>query len=444
MGKTIYFLGIGGIGMSALARFYMQRGERVAGYDHARTALTDSLQTEGAQIHFDEDINQIPTDVDFVIYTPAIPTDSQEFIYFQEKGIPMYKRSQMLGKLAQGFPTVAVAGTHGKTTTTAMIAQLLLPYRRLLAFIGGIAKNFDGNFLLHHNYDTVVAEADEFDRSFLTLFPTIAVITSMDADHLDIYGDKQQLMESFQLFANQIDKNGYLIIHEAVADKINHPHKLVYGVGDKCDFRISAVEMHENRASFTLATADFCYQKIEMRVSGMHNVLNAAAACAVGSIMQLTETQIKTQMNDFRGVKRRFDYQIETEDLVFIDDYAHHPEEIRAILTSVKKLYPHKEVTVIFQPHLYSRTRDFAQQFANILALADQVILLDIYPARELPIPGITSQFLLDLIPMSCKKLLKKEELLPYLQQNRPKILLTIGAGDIDKLVPVIRAGLSS
>ncbi|MDD4395402.1 MAG: UDP-N-acetylmuramate--L-alanine ligase [Bacteroidales bacterium] len=440
MAQTIYFLGIGGIGMSALARFFMQRGETVFGYDHTQTLLTDELQAEGAQIHFEDDVKFIPAKVDFVIYTPAIPTDNQEFAFLKKSGIPMYKRSQILGKLAKGFPTIAVAGTHGKTTTTAIITQMLSPYRNLLSFIGGIAKNFDSNFLIHPQYDTVVVEADEFDRSFLTLFPTIAIITSMDADHLDIYGDQQHLIDSFQLFANQIDKDGYLLIHEAVAHKIDHPHKLIYGTGDNCDFRVSDVDLQDNKAVFTVKSADFCFRDITLGVSGMHNVLNATAACAVAQLMNLDEMQIKNQLKDFQGVKRRFDYQIETDDLVFIDDYAHHPEEIRAILTAVRKLYPHRFLTAVFQPHLYSRTRDFAQQFAEILALANQVILLDIYPARELPIPGVTSQYLLDLIPIQNKLLLSKTELLPYLQQHTPDVLLTIGAGDIDKLVPQIKA----
>lgn len=436
MAQTIYFLGIGGIGMSALARFFLQRGDSVYGYDHVESVITQQLQQEGAIIHFDEDIQQIPPQVDFVVYTPAIPHNHLEYIYFQENNIPIYKRSRVLGDLAKGHPTLAVAGTHGKTTTTAMLTQLLFPYRKLLSFIGGVAKNFDSNFLIDKDFDTVVVEADEFDRSFLTLYPTIAVITSMDADHLDVYGSRESLVESFQLFANQIDKDGTLLIHEKVADQISHPHKLTYGFGDACDFRISDVRLETTRAFFTLNFDGGCYRDIAIGVSGTHNVLNAAAACAVGHLCHLSETEIKTQMTDFCGVKRRFDYRIERDDLVYIDDYAHHPEEIRAIITAVKKLYADKEVTVIFQPHLYTRTRDFGTQFAEVLALADRVVMLDIYPARELPIPGITAQWLLDMIPTTNKVLVRKDEVVSYLQQNRPQVLLTVGAGDIDRLVP--------
>ena len=323
-----------------------------------------------------------------------------------------------------------------------MITQLMAPYRKLMAFIGGIAKNFNNNFLIEKDFDTVVVEADEFDRSFLTLFPSLAIITSMDADHLDVYGDRKHLVESFQLFANQIEKDGTLLIHEKIAEQISHPHKLVYGEHEPCDFRISQVCLKANRAYFTLSYKDLTFKDIEIGVSGMHNVSNAAAACAAGILLGLSEQQIRERMRAFNGVKRRFDYQIDREDMVFIDDYAHHPEEIRAIITAVRKLYADKELTVIFQPHLYTRTRDFAPQFAEVLAIADRVILLDIYPARELPIEGITSQYLLNMVKSDNKMLLSKEDLLPYLKEHKPQVLLTIGAGNIDKLVEPIRKAL--
>ena len=436
---TIYFLGIGGIGMSAIAHYYLQNGDTVHGYDHTRSAITDKLQDEGAFIHFDEDVNMIPPQVDFVVYTPAIPASHKELTYFQEHHIPIYKRSQVLGKIAKGHPTIAVAGTHGKTTTTAMITQLMAADRKLLAFIGGIAKNFESNIIIQNNFDTVVAEADEFDRSFLTLFPTLAIITSIDSDHLDIYGDYQHLVESFQLFANQIEEEGHLLIHERIASAIHHPNKLTYGEGENCDFRISDIHLEANDTSFTLSYRDLTYEHLQLTVSGMHNILNAAAAVASGILFGISEATIRERIAAFSGVKRRFDYQIKREDLVFIDDYAHHPEEIRAILTAIRKLYPEKQLTVIFQPHLYTRTRDFAPQFAEVLALADRLILLDIYPARELPIPGINSQFLLDMVDSPHKILLSKEALLPYLTTHKPQLLLTIGAGDIDRLVAPIR-----
>ena len=437
---SIYFLGIGGIGMSAIARYFLQCGEIVYGYDRTPSPLTEQLEKAGAILHFEEDITQIPEDVEYVVYTPAVPKTHKEYIYFQEHNIPIHKRSEVLGKLTDGHPTVAVAGTHGKTTTTAMLAHLLDPYRKITAFIGGIAKNFDSNIVIHKDFDMAVVEADEFDRSFLTLHPTLAVITSMDADHLDVYGDRSHLIESFQLFANQVKDT--LVIHEKVAELVSHPHKLVYGTGTDCDFRISEVEMAPRAAAFTLTERNGGTHRFTLGVSGQHNVTNAAAACAIGLLQNLTDEQIQTQMETFSGVKRRFDYQISRDDLVFIDDYAHHPEEIRAIVTAVKRLYSDKKLTVVFQPHLYTRTRDFGPQFAEVLSIADRVILLDIYPARELPIEGITSQWLLDQIVAKEKILVSKAQLLPYLQKHRPQVLLTVGAGDIDRLVLVIKAGL--
>ncbi|MBQ7735595.1 MAG: UDP-N-acetylmuramate--L-alanine ligase [Bacteroidales bacterium] len=434
---SVYFLGIGGIGMSAIARYFLQCGKKVYGYDRTPSPLTDQLQQAGAVLHFDEDITAIPHDVEYVVYTPAVPKSHLEYIYFQEHNIPIHKRSEVLGKLTDGHFTIAVAGTHGKTTTTSMLAHLLDPYRSITAFIGGIAKNFDSNIVIHKDFDTAIVEADEFDRSFLTLHPAIAVITSMDADHLDVYGDRSHLIESFQLFANQVKDT--LLIHEKVADLVRHPHKLVYGIGEACDYRISEVKMTPRTARFILTEKNGTPHHFTIGVSGQHNVTNAAAACAIGLLLGLTESQIQCQMEGFSGVKRRFDYQICRDDLVFIDDYAHHPEEIRAIVTAVKRLYADKELTVVFQPHLYTRTRDFGPQFAEVLSLADHVILLDIYPARELPIEGITSQWLLNQISSKSKVLVSKEILVPYLCENRPQVLLTVGAGDIDRLVPEIK-----
>lgn len=437
---SVYFLGIGGIGMSAIARYFLQCGKKVYGYDRTPSPLTDQLRQAGAVLHFEEDITAIPHDVEYVVYTPAVPKSHLEYIYFQEHNIPIHKRSEVLGKLTDGHFTIAVAGTHGKTTTTSMLAHLLDPYRSITAFIGGIAKNFDSNIVINKDFDTAIVEADEFDRSFLTLHPSIAVITSMDADHLDIYGDRSHLIESFQLFANQVKET--LLVHEKVAGLVSHPHKLTYGTGTECDFQIGDVSMTPRTARFTLTDRNGTPHHFTIGVSGQHNVTNAAAACAIGLLLGLTDEQIQRQMESFSGVKRRFDYQICRDDLVFIDDYAHHPEEIRAIVTAVKKLYADKELTVVFQPHLYTRTRDFGPQFAEVLSLADRVILLDIYPARELPIEGITSQWLLDQIVAKEKFLVSKEQLLPYLKKNPPQVLLTVGAGDIDRLVPVIKAEL--
>ena len=437
---SVYFLGIGGIGMSAIARYYLQCGKKIYGYDRTPSTITEQLEEAGAILHFEEDISKIPDDVEYVVYTPAVPKNHKEYIYFQEHNIPIHKRSEVLGLLTDGHPTIAVAGTHGKTTTTSMLAHMLDPYRKLTAFIGGIAKNFDSNVVINKAFDTAVVEADEFDRSFLTLHPAIAVITSMDADHLDVYGDRRHLIQSFQLFANQVSKN--LLIHEKVVDLITHPHKLTYGTGSNCDYCIGDVEMTPRTSSFSLTEQNGHIHHFSVGVSGQHNVTNAAAACAIGLLLHLTDEQIQRQMESFNGVKRRFDYQICRDDLVFIDDYAHHPEEIRAIFTAVKRLYADKELTVVFQPHLYTRTRDFGPQFAEVLSIADRVILLDIYPAREQPIEGITSQWVLDQIVAKEKVLVNKERLLPYLQKTQPQVLLTVGAGDIDRLVPILKEGL--
>lgn len=447
--KVVYFLGIGGIGMSAIAHFFLRNGCQVAGYDHVASRITDALAAEGAQIHFEEDINEVPKNVDLVVYTPAIPKKHSEYQYFIENNVPLYKRSQVLGMICRDFPTIAVAGTHGKTTTTALITHLLHPENPIISFIGGIASNFKNNFVVDPNPNTAVVEADEFDRSFLTLFPNIAVITSIDADHLDIYGDSEELLRTFQLFANQVDEKGALIVNENISDKISHPRKIVYGLEDSADYQARNVKLFHNKAIFDLFyRGEKIYEAITLGISGMHNVLNAVAALAsvferisLNTRMEKVDCDFQNviaKAADFKGVARRFDIRVEREDFVYIDDYAHHPAEIKSFLTAIKKIFPHKQAVGIFQPHLYSRTRDFAQEFAEALSLLDFLILLDIYPAREEPIPGITSSFLMDLVPGDRKVLLAKEELLPYLEAMKPELLLTIGAGDIDRFVPQI------
>ena len=443
--KRLYFLGIGGIGMSALARYCLQAGKEVYGYDLTPTPLTDELQQAGAHIHYEEQPELIPAGIDFVVYTPAVSVNHAEYQYFIKHNIPIIKRAQLQGMLSAQYPTIAIAGTHGKTTTTAMTAQLLHGEKPLMAFIGGIAKNFNSNFILDKNLQYVVVEADEFDRSFLHLSPSVAIITSIDADHLDIYGNKSHLKEAFQLFADRIMPNGTLIIHEAIAEYIAHSHKVTYGLNAACDYRITKVAMQRETAEFRLVCRDKSYN-VKLNVSGMHNILNATAAFAAAQAQFGGEAAQSARFLDklaqFNGVKRRFDYQIIRPDLVYIDDYAHHPEELRAIITAVKNIYADKQITGIFQPHLFTRTRDFARDFAEVLALLDEVILLEIYPARELPIQGINSTYLLNLIPNNRKQLLSKEALLPYLQQAHPEVLLTLGAGDIDRLVPILRDNL--
>jgi UDP-N-acetylmuramate--alanine ligase len=443
--KRIYFLGIGGIGMSALARYCLQVGKEVYGYDLTSTPLTDELQKAGAHIHYEERPELIPERVDFVVYTPAIGIDHAEYQYFIKNGIPIVKRAQLLGMLSAQYPTIAIAGTHGKTTTTAMTAQLLHGEKPLMAFIGGIAKNFDSNFILDKNLQYAVVEADEFDKSFLSLSPTVAVITSMDADHLDIYGDKRHLEESFRLFVERIVSGGTLVIHEAIADRITHPCKITYGLSTSCDYQITELFMQHEKASFRLVCHDKSYA-VQLGVPGIHNILNAVAAFAAVQAQFGDEAAQTTRFLDrlahFSGVKRRFDYQIIRPDLIYIDDYAHHPEELRAIIMAVKNIYPDKRITGVFQPHLFTRTRDFACEFAEVLDLLDEVILLEIYPARELPIAGINSSYLLSLLTNNQKQLLSKEALLPCLRQTVPQVLLTLGAGDIDRLVPILRDNL--
>ena len=440
--KNIYFLGIGGIGMSALAQYFLQRGYDVYGYDLTPSPVTEMLQRKGAKIHFEGDIAQIPAELDRVVVTPAIPKDFVEYQYFVEKNIPMYKRSQVLGHITDELRTLAVAGTHGKTTTTSMIAHLLYPEQPIAAFIGGIAKNLNDNYVCSPSPDTAVVEADEFDRSFLTLHPEVAVITSMDADHLDIYRDVEDLRDAFRQFASQTRKA--VIVEEAVAQYITHPGKRVYGTETTSDYYAYDIDYQQDYTYFSLHTPYMEITELALPAHGRYNVLNATAAMAavLEAFPEMPVDCIKQKIKTFAGVKRRFDYIVRRPDFVFIDDYAHHPNEMRSFITAVRKIYPDREICGIFQPHLYTRTRDFADEFASALDLLDRTILLPIYPAREKPIEGITSEYLLVKMHNNNALVLSKEELIPYLQSHRPQILLTIGAGDIDRLVPLIATKL--
>lgn len=443
--KKLYFLGIGGIGMSALAQYFLAEGDAVYGYDLTPSPITDMLSQKGAIIHFDDNPEHIPSDVDQVIFTPAVPKTNLEFQYFQEHGIPMYKRSQILGHITEEMPSIAVAGTHGKTTTTSMVSHLLAPQVPIVSFIGGIAKNFNDNLVLCDHPVLAVAEADEFDRSFLTLHPSVAIITSMDADHLDIYGTHENLIQAFCQYASQSQT---LIIEESIAAQVEHPHKLVYGTSPSADYYIYNVVLAPNKATFDLRTPDTTLTGLQLRANGLYNVFNAAAALAAIFEEARTNEHIQQDINtddilrekliSFAGVKRRFDYIVDQEEFIYIDDYAHHPEEMHSFITAVRKIYPGKRICGVFQPHLFSRTQDFAQDFADVLSLLDETILLPIYPAREKPIPGITSEYLLSLMHNDHKCVLQKEELFPYLQNHKPDILLTIGAGDIDRLIPLL------
>ena len=440
--KTIYFLGIGGIGMSALAQYFLQCGDMVCGYDLTPSAVTDMLIRKGADIHFEGDTSKIPEKVDFVVVTPAVPKDFVEYQYLVEKGVPMYKRSQVLGHITDELRTLAVAGTHGKTTTTSMIAHLLYPEQSLAAFIGGISKNLNDNYICSPNPDTAVVEADEFDRSFLTLHPEVSVITSMDADHLDIYRDVEDLRDAFRQFAAQTKYA--VVVEDAVAQYIAHQGKKVYGTSTQCDYYAYDIEYQQEISRFSLHTPNREIKDLSLPAHGLYNVLNATAAIAavMEAFPSMPIEQIRQKISTFTGVKRRFDYIVRRDDFVFIDDYAHHPNEMRSFITAVREIYSNKTICGIFQPHLYTRTRDFAGEFAAALDLLDQVILLPIYPAREKPIEGVSSEMLLQKMKNPNKRVLQKTELLPYLLVHKPDVLLTIGAGDIDRLVPQLASGL--
>jgi UDP-N-acetylmuramate--alanine ligase len=452
--KNIYFLGIGGIGMSALARWFRVNGYDVAGYDKTSTALTDTLQAEGMAVHFTEDVSQIPAHFrenpaqTLVVYTPAVPKTHAEYIYLTENGFAIQKRSQVLGLLAGRMKTVAVAGTHGKTTTSSMVAHVLRHAGvNCAAFLGGITQNYGTNFLLNEPANDLsqvvcVVEADEFDRSFLTLFPQLAIVTSTDADHLDIYGDKEAVLHSFGAFVSQIDANGVFFQKQGLL------------LTDKTKAEVRGYSLQSGQYySQNLRIEDACFvfdlvypagviAAIRMVVPGFHNVENAIAAGAVALALGLSEEQIREGLNTYLGVKRRFEYILKTDDSILIDDYAHHPEEVRAFLSSVKALYPDREITAIFQPHLFSRTRDFADEFAESLSIADHVLVLDIYPARELPIEGITSELIVRNIRSKTAQRSTKEQVANVVQERKPALLVTIGAGDIDQMLPALKESL--
>lgn len=437
-----FFIGIGGIGMSALARYFNAKGANVMGYDKTITPLTNQLVEEGISIHFEDTIHHIPEyctpENTIVIYTPAIPKNHKQFHFFKENQFSMKKRAEILGDITKNRFTIAVAGTHGKTTTSTMIAHLLkVAGINVTAFLGGISTNYNSNLLLGTNTENeiIVVEADEFDRSFLTLSPNIAVITSVEADHLDIYGTGNELKKSFIEFSKNIEEDGCLIVHFDFAKDFNYDFQYSLSEGD---FKCQNLTVQQRKFVFEVITPNNVISNIQLAQPGFHNAENAIAAIAVALELGINENYIKEAFDTFNGVKRRFDWQISNEKLVYIDDYAHHPTEIKQFITSVKKLIPSMKLTVVFQPHLFSRTRDFALEFSESLSLADEVILLEIYPARELPIEGVNAAMLLENI--TCEKsLLTNEELLHKLRTEKIELLATLGAGDIDNLVEPIK-----
>jgi UDP-N-acetylmuramate--alanine ligase len=440
--RNIYFIGIGGIGMSAIARYYNARGFKVSGYDKTPSPLTHALEQEGIEVHYEDNISFIPKDTEstLVVYTPAIPKDMGELVYVQEKGYRVIKRSRMLGEITDGQRCMAVAGTHGKTTTSTFLSHIFTDTGEgCSAFLGGISKNYGSNLLIHGN-DVVVVEADEFDRSFLQLYPEIAVITSMDADHLDIYGDEAHIHEAFKAFASQVKGTVIAKYGLDISEADTKAKIMTYSYDDPAaDFYAELTEGDGNgRSRFNLHWPGGVISDCIVGIPGWVNIENAVAASAIALTYGLDPEKIRKALATFAGVKRRFDIQLETEKCVYIDDYAHHPREITASLTSIKGNFPGYRLTAIFQPHLYTRTRDFADGFAEALSNADRLILLDIYPAREEPIPGVTSEIIFRNITTEDKVLLKKEELMEHLkgmELSDKEVFVTVGAGDIDRFI---------
>lgn len=443
---SIYFIGIGGIGMSGLARYFHLNGRRISGYDKSPSALTDELVKEGMQIHFEEDVNAIPKEIDLVVFTPAVPPDHKELVYYREHNYPVIKRSDLLEELTKDSFTIAVAGTHGKTTTTSMIAHILkYSGYDCTAFLGGIAANYETNFLAGKN-NTVVVEADEFDRSFLKLHPNIAVITSCDPDHLDVYGTKEEVEKAYGEFAGKIKKGGVLITKKQLPflQYVAGLTPLYYSISGEVDFKAENVRLVDGTYAFDFKTSTGNISDIHLGVAGYYNVENAIAASAVAWQLNIEKEMIREALNTFRGVKRRFEFIVRNDHAVYIDDYAHHPEELKAFLKSVREIFPGKNITCIFQPHLYTRTRDFADDFGKALSLADELILLPIYPARELPIAGVSSEMLLDKVSVLNKMVCKKKDLINELKKRKLEVVVTVGAGDIDQLVEPIKQMLGT
>lgn len=456
--QSVYFLGIGGIGMSAIARYFHSIGIPVAGYDRTETTLTRELVQEGIRVHYTDDPEMAQASVGntsdtLIVLTPAIPKDHKEWEWLRNKGYQILKRSTVLGILSDACRTIGVAGTHGKTTTSTLIAHLLRQsHVNCAAFLGGISTNYHTNLLLHPgtiemNERWMVVEADEFDRSFLTLHPVTGVITSTDADHLDIYGHHDALRESFRDYAAQVSKT--LIIRkglnliEELKGRTN-ARILSYAVNEPADIYADNIRIAGDQYFFDLHWDGQFLDNLFLGIPGLHNVENAVAASASALDAGISTDELRAGLASFAGVKRRFEYIIRTPERIYIDDYAHHPEELRAILSSVRQMYPTKKLTVIFQPHLYSRTRDFASGFAQSLSMADELILMDIYPARELPIEGVNSEMILKQVTAPSSRLSSKKELLNNVLASAPELLLTLGAGDIDQFIDPIKQALQS
>lgn len=444
---SVYFLGIGGIGMSNLARYFISKGKSVAGYDRAETLLTQALVKEGAEIHYADAVANIPVkyiekESTLVVYTPAMPVDSPELNYFIENGFEIHKRAQVLGLITQSSKALCCAGTHGKTTTSSMLAHILKgSHLDCNAFLGGILKNYDSNLMLSDKSEFTVVEADEYDRSFHWLHPYMALITSVDPDHLDIYGTEEEYLKSFEKFTSLIQPGGALVVKHNIKlnPQLKNGVELYTYSQDRGDFRAENIKIGDGTIRFDFVTPKSVVRNIELGVPVRINVENSIGSMALAWLNGATDDELRDGIRTFQGAKRRFDFILKTDSVVMIDDYAHHPDELSASISSVKELYPEKKVLGIFQPHLYSRTRDFSDQFARSLSLLDELILLDIYPAREKPIEGVTSLIIFDKV--TCKKTLcKKTELLDIIRNKKDiEVLLTVGAGDIDQLLVPIK-----
>jgi UDP-N-acetylmuramate--alanine ligase len=456
--KHIYLLGIGGIGMSALARYFNAHDKKVSGYDKSKTTLTKKLEKEGIAIHYKDDVSQISDEVKaakftelLVIYTPAIDENNTEFHFFKEKGITPIKRSKVLGMITRQSFTIAIAGTHGKTTTAALLTHILKNSEiDCTAFLGGLSKDFNSNLVLSKKGNIVIVEADEYDRSFHHLYPDVAVITSIDKDHLDTYENKKSLEIAFQKFASQIKQKGFLLVHTGVQTKFEKPEdgaKMSYSATEKADYYASNIGISNNKTKFDIGVLDIlpgmAYEKkitnLLIDIPGKHNIENVLAASAVACFLGATCDNVNNAISTFKGIKRRFEIHLHSDKMTFIDDYAHHPKEVKVTIQATKELYEGKKIMVVFQPHLFSRTQDFADEFAESLSLADELILLEIYPAREKPIDGVTSQMLAEKCTIK-NEVCSKEQLISVLEKKDFEVLLTMGAGDISTMVQPIKA----
>lgn len=446
--KKVYFIGIGGIGMSALARYFLSLGVRVSGYDRTETPLTKALVAEGIPVHYQADVNGLPKDIDVVVYTPAIPASQEELVYYREKGYEVVKRSDVLQWITESSFNICVGGTHGKTTISTMVAHLLRHSEYgCNAFLGGISANYGTNFW-SSDENVAVIEADEYDRSFLKLVPDVAVITAMDPDHLDIYGTAEEVENAFVQFAGRVKPDGCLISRYGLprSNDLHAATHITYSFDEtEADVYATDLQVENGAYHYNVVAKDWQLENIKLHMGGLHNVENSIAAITVAKRLGIADDKIRAAIAAFKGVKRRFEYYLPGEQQtapVLIDDYAHHPQELKALITGVRSLYGTQPCTIVFQPHLFSRTKDLAKEFAESLDLADEVILLPIYPARELPVEGVTSELVASQMKKAVVRLLSKEEMLAYVAKVKPGLLVMAGAGDIDALVLPVKEKL--